>query len=86
MKYIWEEVDVVCGRRVWYAHRPVNGEYLIGYRYSRENNFKQKLNLVSLSDGAVYVEVDSSKEMADWLNENGYRPADVRLPDIQKDG
>ena len=81
MNYTWEIVDVIAGRRVWAHNRANNGESIIGFDSSIAR--PDRYCLISLTDGMVYSNGCTIATLATVLNDHGYRPAEVRLPDIQ---
>lgn len=89
MKYVWEEHDIVCGRRVWGHNRASNAENIIGYDAGDPKKDRWFL-LISLADGLLVARYASKADMAEDLNKYGYRPGDInhpKWPDIApKDG
>lgn len=88
MKYVWEEHDIECGRRVWGWNRAMNSECIIGYDCT-DRNVAKWFTLVSLADGSLLGRYSSKADVAEAMNTHGYRPADVnqtKWPDVaQKD-
>ena len=82
MKYIWEEDDIVPGRRVWGRCDTSNLERVIGYSSLSQsaNDTDTRFCVFALCDGGVQTVAKTAKELANWLNESGYRPVEIIEP------
>ena len=72
MKFIWEESDVLVGRK--YSRPDISEVWMIGYRAELGHD-DARLVSVSLSDGMVTMAL-TREEMVDMLNQNSYIPAE----------
>ena len=83
MKYIWEEVDIYIGRRVWSNNR--TEEYIIGYDPSKPSD--SNWAIVSLANGAMIVKNYREDKIVINLNLYSFRPSlrDEDRTDIQEE-
>lgn len=82
MRYHWEELDIVPGRRVSSWNRAEN--YIVTYDPAVVKG--TRYGMTSLADGQQTVAATRSKgDLAKHLNAHGYRPVSVLIDDMSKD-
>lgn len=70
MKYVWEAVDVVAGRRVKHLK---GGDQMMIFADNQIGNDK-RFGLVNLADGIVSARGHNQKLVAELLTENLFEP------------
>ena len=81
MKFIWEEKDIYCGRRVGLGNGATE-TWIIGYDPSRHGKKTPALNLVSLSDGMLAQSGCDHAGLTKYLNDGNYCPLSLASSDF----
>lgn len=69
MRFVWEENDIICGRK--FGKKGVSERYIIGYGYPEKLN--KVYYIISLQDGLV-SDSGSASSLASDLTQYGYVP------------